>query len=71
MKGTITPNMNKEKGYGFITPEGMEDKKENNVFFHSSSVEGMTFEELNPGDMVEFDKEASDKGDRAVHVKRV
>ncbi|MFA4954952.1 MAG: cold shock domain-containing protein [Patescibacteria group bacterium] len=69
MKGTIS-GKNDEKGFGFITPEGMEDSKENNVFFHTSALEGVTFEELVKGFAVEFDKEASDKGPRATHVKR-
>lgn len=69
MKGTIS-SKNDEKGFGFITPEGMEDTKENNVFFHTTSLEGVTFEELEKGFAVEFEKEPSPKGDRAVHVKR-
>lgn len=69
MKGTIA-GKNDEKGFGFITPEGMEDKKENNVFFHNSALVGVTFAELNKGDMVSFDQEASEKGPRAVNVQR-
>lgn len=67
MKGTVA-GKNEEKGFGFITPEGMEDTKANNVFFHASALEGVTFEELSVGSVVEFDKEPSEKGDRAVHV---
>ncbi len=71
MKGTIA-GKNDEKGFGFITPEGMEDTKENNVFFHVSGLlEGTVFETLEKGAMVEFDKEPSEKGDRAVRVTRV
>ena len=69
MKGTIA-GKNEEKKFGFITPEGMEDKKENNVFFHLSALEGVSFEELSVGDMVEFETEASEKGPRAKGVKR-
>lgn len=69
MKGTIA-GKNDEKGFGFITPEGMEDTKENNIFFHTSALEGVSFEELVKGFVVEFDKEPSEKGDRATHVKR-
>ncbi|MDO8583849.1 MAG: cold shock domain-containing protein [bacterium] len=68
MKGTIA-GKNEEKGFGFITPDGMENAKENNVFFHTSSLEGVTFEELAIGAAVEFDKEDSEKGPRAAHVK--
>lgn len=69
MKGTIA-GKNDEKKFGFITPEGKEDKKENNVFFHFTSLVGVTFEELNKGDMVSYDEEASEKGPRAVNVQR-
>lgn len=69
MKGTIA-SKNSEKGFGFITPEGLENTKENNVFFHTTALEGVTFEELSEGFAVEFDKEDSEKGPRAVHVKR-
>ena len=70
MKGTIA-GKNDEKGFGFITPEGMDDAKQNNVFFHTSALEGVAFEDLQKGDVVEFDTESSEKGPRAVHVKRV
>ena len=69
MKGTIT-SKNDERKFGFITPEGMEDIKANNIFFHITALEGVSFDELTPGMLVEFDKEPSDRGDRAVHVKR-
>lgn len=70
MKGTIA-GKNDEKGFGFITPEGMADEKANNVFFHTTAlVDGTVFAELQKGDMVEFDQEASDKGPRAVNVRR-
>ncbi len=70
MKGIIA-GKNDEKGFGFITPEGMEDMKQNNVFFHTSALMGVSFEELQKGDMVEFETEASEKGPRAVNVTRV
>lgn len=68
MKGTIA-GKNDEKGFGFITPEGMEDTRESNIFFHVSGLEGISFEELAKGMVVEFDKEPSEKGDRAVRVR--
>ncbi len=68
MKGTIS-GKNEEKGFGFITPEGKEDNRDNNIFFHSTSLEGVSFDELQKGTMVEFDEEPSDKGPRAAHVK--
>lgn len=58
------------KNFGFITPEG-QDK---DLFFHSNSLIGVTFEELREGDKVTFDVEDSPKGDgrkNAANVKRV
>jgi cold shock protein len=69
MKGTIA-GKNDEKGFGFITPEGMENKKENNVFFHTTALVNVAFQDLQLGDVVSFDQEASDKGPRAVNVQR-
>lgn len=56
-----------EKGFGFITPEG-QDK---DLFFHSNSLVGVTFAELQEGDQVTFDVEESPKGPNATNVKRV
>ena len=53
------------KNYGFIEPDdGSED-----LFVHGSEIE--TGIMLNEGDEVEFEKEPSDKGPRAVSVKKV
>lgn len=56
-----------DKGFGFITPEG-QDK---DLFFHSNSLVGVTFNEIQEGDNVTFDTEESAKGMNAVNVKRV
>lgn len=56
-----------EKKFGFITP----DAGGNDVFFHESSLVGVTFEELKEGDKVSYDIEQSEKGPRAKDVKRV
>ncbi len=64
MKGTIK-TLNERK-FGFITPEdGGKD-----VFFHSSELQGVQFEELNIGDMVTFEMADSEKGPKAVGVSR-
>lgn len=54
------------KGFGFIKAEGM-DK---DVFFHSNSLVGATFDELREGDAVSFEVEESPKGKNAVNVQR-
>jgi CspA family cold shock protein len=55
-----------DKGFGFITPEGAEK----DVFFHVSALVDVSFDDLREGDKVTFDTEDSDKGPRAVNVKR-
>jgi len=55
-----------DRGFGFVTPEGSDSE----VFFHSSSLVGVTFDELKAGDAVTFETEQSDKGPRAVNVQR-
>jgi len=56
-----------DRGFGFITADGMEK----DLFFHSKSLVGVTFEELQEGDAVTFDTEDSPKGMNAVNVQKV
>ena len=65
MTGTIK-RLQSEKGFGFITPDGA-DK---DVFFHSSSLVEVTFDQLHEGDKVTFETEESEKGPRATNVKK-
>lgn len=65
MNGVVKKKVN-DKGFGFITPEG-QDK---DLFFHSNSLVDVTFDEIQEGDQVTFDKEDSAKGPNAVNVKR-
>ncbi len=62
MTGTIkTVN---EKKFGFISQgDGQKD-----VFFHASSLNGVDFSDLKPGDAVTFDLEDTEKGPRAINV---
>ncbi len=55
-----------DKGFGFITPEG----ESKDLFFHSSSLVGITFNEIQEGDNVTFETEESPKGMNAVNVQR-
>jgi cold shock protein len=53
-----------EKGFGFISNGSGKD-----LFFHSSAVEGVTFEQLREGQKVEFTEGQGPKGPRAESVK--
>jgi len=44
-----------DKGFGFITPDGTSGR--NDLFFHSSAVGGMGFDQLREGQRVSFDEE--------------
>ncbi len=55
-----------ERGFGFISVEGQEKE----IFFHSSALVGVAYTDLKVGDIVTFDTEDSDRGPRAVNVKR-
>ncbi|MFA6981964.1 MAG: cold shock domain-containing protein [Patescibacteria group bacterium] len=54
-----------DKGFGFISRDG----ETKDLFFHSSSLNGVTFDELQIGSTVSFDVVDSDKGPRAENVK--
>ena len=64
MNGTIKSKV-EGKAFGFIAVENEAD-----VFFHSTNVEGVSFDELKIGDAVTFEIEQADKGPRAMHVQR-
>jgi cold shock protein len=55
-----------DKGYGFINTG-----KEKDLFFHSSSLQGVTFEELREGQKVSFTEGRGQKGPCAENVKPV
>ncbi len=63
MKGTVQW-FNARKGYGFIQGEDGKD-----IFVHQSALPMGVF--LDEGDPVEFDKEDSDRGPRAVDVQKL
>ncbi|MEO1845344.1 MAG: cold shock domain-containing protein [Roseibacillus sp.] len=52
-----------DKGFGFIAGDGKE------LFFHQSSVEGASFDELREGQTVEYSEGQGPKGPRAENVK--
>lgn len=57
---------NDQRGYGFISAEGIDQ-----VFVHHSAIEGRGFRTLHEGDRVEFELRSSEKGAEAAHVTRI
>jgi CspA family cold shock protein len=55
-----------EKGFGFISTGGAKD-----LFFHSSSVQGVTFDDLQEGQKVSFTEGKGPKGPCAENVTPV
>ncbi len=55
-----------DKGFGFIKAGGEKD-----LFFHSNSVQGVTFEDLQEGQKVSFTEAKGPKGPCAENVKPV
>ena len=52
-----------DKGFGFI------ESQPDDMFFHHSVVEGVSFEDLKEGQIVEFEAGEGPKGPRAVSVR--
>ncbi len=54
-----------DKGFGFISSDSLGK----DLFFHSNSLVGVSYNELHEGDQVTFESEESPKGLNAVNVK--
>ena len=54
------------KGFGFI-----EDGTGTDTFFHSTSVEGVHYEELREGNRVSYNVGEGPKGPRAENVRKI
>jgi len=57
---------NNRKGYGFIAHDSGRD-----VFVHHTSIIGQGYKTLKEGEIVEFELAESDKGPKALNVKRI
>ena len=58
----------RDRGFGFIRPDGASE----DIFFHTSAVTGGVFDDLQEGQMVEFDKAAVERDprrSRAINVR--
>lgn len=56
-----------DRGFGFITREG----EEKDLFFHSTELQGVEFNDLKEGDKVTFEVADGPKGPNATQVSRV
>lgn len=63
-EGTIKKKT--DKGFGFISTDSGDD-----MFFHSSNLEGVTFDEIYEGQNVSFTEGHGPKGPRAENVRPV
>ena len=54
-----------DKGFGFISPKG----SDKDMFFHSSSVDGVHFNDLREGQEVTYTIGQGPKGPRAENVR--
>ena len=60
--------LERTRGFGFIRPDGESD----DVFFHTSALQGLVFDSLNEGQKVEFEKQPDERDprrSRAVNVR--
>jgi len=55
-----------DKGFGFISVEGVEK----DLFFHANELQNVEYNDLQEGDVLEFDITDSDKGQNATSVTR-
>ena len=56
----------KDRGFGFIKSGDGQD-----LFFHRSELQGVTFDSLEEGQSVEFEKGEGPKGPKAVNIKPI
>jgi cold shock protein len=53
-----------DKGFGFIDTQSGKD-----LFFHSSNLEGVSYQDLHEGQRVSYNEGSGPKGPRAENVK--
>lgn len=62
--------LDRTRGFGFIRPAGQSD----DIFFHTSALQGLVFDKLNEGQQVDFEQQADDRDprrSRAANVRAV
>jgi len=65
-QGTIK-SIRDDRGFGFIAPDGATQ----DIFFHSSAVEGDLFDQLREGQRVEFEEGADPRNPARTRAQRV
>lgn len=63
-----------EKGFGFITPDGLTPGRGNDIFVHHSGItesRNGARKDLQEGERVEFEVEETDKGPSAINVMAI
>ena len=55
-----------DKGFGFI-----EDGSDKDMFFHSSNLDGVSYEQLHEGQRVSYTEGSGPKGPRAENVRPI
>ena len=55
-----------DKGFGFI-----DTGSDNDIFFHSSNLDGVRYDELHEGQRVSYTEGSGPKGPRAENVKPI
>jgi CspA family cold shock protein len=63
----VIKRLEHERGYGFIRPAGASD----DVFFHSSALQGLVFDQLNEGQAVDFEKQPDERDPRRTRAVNV
>lgn len=69
MEETLTGKVkwfNSKKGFGFITGDNGKD-----YFLHYSNIEMEGYKSLNENDKIQFQVEATDKGEKAIKVQKI
>jgi len=63
----VIKRLERERGYGFIRPVGASD----DVFFHSSALQGLVFDQLKEGAAVDFEKQPDERDPRRTRAVNV
>ena len=66
MNGEIK-RLERDRGFGFIRPDGASE----DVFFHTSALQGLVFDDLREGQAVEFEKQADERDPRKTRAVNV